>query len=89
MRIKSGIILNTVGEDTVAVPVGKAAESFHGLIRLNDTGAEIWRALEEDTSTEAIVERLLAKDSDADREKVENSVKSFIDKLAQAGLLEK
>lgn len=88
MRIKSGMILNTVGEDTVAVPVGKATEDFHGLIRLNETGAEIWKALEEDTSREAIVERLLAKYSEADRNAVARSVDSFLEKLAQAGLLE-
>ncbi|MBQ6928472.1 MAG: PqqD family protein [Oscillospiraceae bacterium] len=88
MKIKSGLILNTVGEDTFAVPVGKAAENFHGLIRLNETGAEIWKALEEDTDKEAIVERLLGKYSNADRSTVARSVDSFLEKLRQAGLLE-
>ena len=46
MKIKDGYILREIAEIPVAVPVNDAARSFNGMIRLNSTGAFLWRLLE-------------------------------------------
>ncbi len=46
----------------MAVPVGEASRQFHGMIRLNETGAFVWNLLtEKDLTEEALVEALLSK----------------------------
>ena len=39
IKIKEGFLLRKVAGDHVVVPVGEAGKVFHGMIRLNDTGA--------------------------------------------------
>ena len=38
MKIKSGLILRSVGGENVVVPVGEMSKKFHGMITLNETG---------------------------------------------------
>ena len=42
IKIKEGFLLRKVAGDHVVVPVGEAGKVFHGMIRLNDTGAFLW-----------------------------------------------
>ena len=39
MRIKSGFVLEKVGEEYLAVAVGERAKEFSGFVRLNGSGA--------------------------------------------------
>lgn len=88
MKVKHGFVMSAVGEDHILVPTGDAAKTFHGLVRLNDTGAEIWKGLEKELSVDEIVNQLMARYTDVDRETVENSVLKAIGKFKDAGLLE-
>ena len=88
MKVKKGIVQSKVGDDFVLVPTGEAAKSFHGVVRLNETGVEIWNALEAELSEEEIVNKLMARYTDVDYETALRSVRSVTDKLKDAGLLE-
>lgn len=87
MKIKDGFVLTEVGDDYIAVPVGEASESFHGIIRLNDTGSFIWRTLSEGLTTEQIIDKLL-EEYDTDRETAERAVNDMVHRLKADGLLE-
>lgn len=56
MKIKDGYILREIAEISVAVPVNDAARSFNGMIRLNSTGAFLWRLLERKMEKEQLAE---------------------------------
>lgn len=88
MKVKKGIVLSKVGDEFVLVPTGEAAKSFHGIVRLNETGAEIWKDLEKELSEEKIVNNLMAHYTDVDHETALRSVRNVVDKLRDAGLLE-
>lgn len=41
MRIKDGFVMRKVAGKYVVVATGEASRSFHGMIKLNDTGRHI------------------------------------------------
>lgn len=59
MKIRNGFLLREVGGEPVVVTVGEAEGRFRGMISLNATGAFIWKCLEEDTSREEILQKML------------------------------
>ena len=88
MRMKDEYVLTELGNEFTAVPIGQAAEAFHGIIRLNETGAFIWRALSEGMSVEQLAEKMLKEYDGLSIEKAEESICSFIEKLRSEGILE-
>ena len=52
MKVKDGFLLRQVAGAWMAVPVGERLAQVRGLISLNETGASIWRLLEEGCRTE-------------------------------------
>ena len=48
MKIKEGFVLHSVGDENVVVAIGKMTKKFRGMIRLNSTGAFIFRQLEKE-----------------------------------------
>lgn len=86
MRIKDGFILEKVGGAYLAVAVGERAEEFKALIKLNSTGAFLWRLISEaDVTVDDLVAALVAS-YDVSREIAERDVMSFIKILSDGGL---
>ncbi|MFR3529426.1 PqqD family protein [Massilistercora timonensis] len=88
MKIKEGFVLRQVADQWMAVPIGSMAEKVHGLIALNETGADIWKILQEDHTEEEVVDILMAS-YESDREEVGQSVKEFISSLQESDILDK
>ena len=86
MKIVPGFVVREVGGKTLAVATGKLAEKFHGMITLAGSGKEIWEALQEETTEEAIVEKLLSV-YDVDQKTAAEDVTRFVGQLRKAGLL--
>ena len=42
MRIKKDFTIQKVGDSYIAVAVGETSKTFHGMVRLNETGAFLW-----------------------------------------------
>ncbi len=62
MKIHKDFTLQKVGGTYMAVPVGEKSREFHGMVRLNETGAFLWRLMaEKDLTEEDLVEALLAE----------------------------
>ncbi len=89
MKIKDGFVLEEVGGAYLAVAVGEMAGSFNGMVRLNGTGAFIWKLLSErDLSRDEIVAEMLSAYVDAKEEEVTAAVTAFEAKLREAGIIE-
>ncbi|MBP5429264.1 MAG: PqqD family protein [Clostridia bacterium] len=86
MRIVPGFVVREVGGKTFAVATGALAKKFHGMITLAGSGKEIWETLQEDTTEDQIVDKLLAV-YDVDRETAARDVSGFVARLREAGLL--
>lgn len=88
MKLKEGIVLHTVNGEHMAIATGKAAKTFSGLVRNNETADFIYNCLLKDTTPEAIATALCAE-YDVSFEKALADVQALLRKLDAAGLLEK
>lgn len=61
MKIKEGFLLRQVGDNHIVVPVGTQMVDFRCIITLNETGAFIWKQLQNPCTQEDIVSALLAE----------------------------
>ena len=87
MKIKKGFLMREVAGENVVIAVGAAAKEFKGMIRLNPTGAFLWKLLEKDTDEAAMVNAMLDA-YDTDKETAENDIRAFIGSIRGAGLLD-
>lgn len=88
MKLKEGIVLHTVNGEYMAIATGKAAASFSGLVRNNETADFIYRCLLKETTPEDIA-KALCGEYDVTFEKALTDVQKILRKLEAAGLLEK
>ncbi len=71
----------------MVVPVGDNSLDFNGVINLNESGAFLWRAMEEDTTAPKMVAALLSE-YDVDEKTAEADVEAFIKKMREAKLID-
>ena len=88
MKIKEGFVLREVMGQSVAVPVGENSKQFHGMIKLNATGAEIWKDLEKGLTKEQIAQRIVDEYESVELEEALFKVEQFLIKLQDAGIAE-
>lgn len=88
MKLKEGIVLHTVNGEHMAIATGKAAETFNGLVRNNETADFIYNCLLKDTTPEDIATALCGE-YDVSFEKALADVQALLQKLDAASLLEK
>ena len=89
MKIKSGFVLEEVGNSYIAVAVGERADSFLGLAKLNKTGAFFWNLMaERDMSVDELVDEAMKVFEGASRDEITSGVLSLTKTLRDGGLLE-
>ena len=86
MRIDKEFVLREIAGDYIAVPTGKTALDFNGLITLNEVGVSIWNLLMEDVTQEEIVQGIL-EEYDVDEKVAREDVQDFLDTLCEKGIL--
>ena len=87
MKIKQGYILREVAGNYIVVAVGEAVKNFNGIINLNETGAFLWKQLQ-DGATEEQLKKDMLEEYDVQEDVAQNDIKAFIDKLNEKGLLD-
>ena len=53
MKIKSGYVIRQVMGNYVVIATGEESRGFHGMVKLNETAANIWSYISEGKSEEA------------------------------------
>ena len=87
MRIDKDFTIQKVGVSYVAVPVGETSKTFHGMIRLNATGAFLWKKLIEADQTEDSLVAAMLEEYDVDEATARNDVQKLISELQAAKIL--
>lgn len=87
MKIKYAFEIVDMGEEKIAVPVGKEAESLHGVIKLNKQGYEIFKQLL-DGRTETEIINALNEKYDDDLQTIKMYYEEFINTLAEIKIVE-
>ncbi|MFR2407169.1 MAG: PqqD family protein [Eubacterium callanderi] len=87
MKIKNGYMLREVAGEAVVVPTGEATLNFQGIISLNETGALLWKELEQGCEKKDLVQALL-DEYEVDAETAEKDVNEFLQRADDAGLID-
>lgn len=87
MKIREDFILRKIADTYVVVPVGQAVVDFSGLINLNETGALLFKTLQQGSSENQLVDVLLQQ-YDVSREIAQKDVQNFISEVKDANILE-
>ena len=83
MQINKDFTIQKVGASYVAGPVGETSKTFHGMVRLNETGAFLWNLMVGEDKTEPeLVDALLAE-YDVSREIAERDVHRVVELLQE------
>ena len=88
MKIKDLFVLQELVDEYMVVPVGDEADRMQGIIRLNETGAFLWKLLSEKNRTEDDLVKAITDEYDTDKETARADVVAFIDTIKQFGCLE-
>ena len=88
MRIKKGFVLEKVGDSYLACATGKLASTFAGFVRMNETGAFLWRELDKEDMSESELSARLVAEYEIDDKLAANDVAAFLKKLSEHGIIE-
>lgn len=86
MKLKENFVLRQVANIWVVLPLGAKTVDFSGMLKLNESGAMLWKVLENHGEREQMVASLTAE-YDVSEEQARTDVDAFLDKLANAGCL--
>lgn len=86
MRIKNGFVLREVAGQNMVIATGEASKDFHGMIKLNNTGKEIWQGMQEGLAETEIAKNLQDK-YEIEAEKAIADTKEFINKMLEMGFV--
>ena len=87
MKIKEGFVVRKVMGNNVVIATGAQSKKFHGMVKLNDTAAEIWGYLSSGMDVETICKTMLEK-YDVDESLLRADVKKTIKTLIDQGFVE-
>ena len=88
MKIKDNYVLQEVAKEYLVVPIAEEADRLQGIIRLNESGAFLWKYLESGTDDSSELEEIISKKYSIERHKAFEDVKCFIEQLRSMGCLE-
>lgn len=88
MKINENYVLQEVADENIIIPVGEAADKLHGIIKLNITGAYLWKLLsQDDLSTEELTEKMITEFS-VDEGTAKEDISMFVKQLSEYGCFE-
>ena len=86
MKVSKNFILREIAGEFMLVPVGTAAAGFNGLITMNEIGQFIFKALREEQTEDALVEKILGE-YEIDQETARRDLEDFLEELRRVGAL--
>ena len=87
MKLQGEFVVRQVLDNAVAIPVGKTALQFNGMLMLHDVSKVIWECLEQSTTLDAIVTAVTGVFTVTDQE-ARTDILEFCEKLRSLQLLE-
>lgn len=87
MKIKDGFMLREIVDTWVVVPLGERVVEFNGIMTLSETGALLWKGIEEGKNADSLVDSIITE-YDIDKETALADTLEFISTIEKNGLLE-
>lgn len=89
MKLKKGIVLGNIDGQDFAIATGKLSSTLQGIINNNESANFIFKLLQKDQTVDSIVDAMMKRYDDADKDVVTADVNEFIEKLNEFGVLDK
>ena len=87
MKLKYSFVVREIGGNPVAVAVGQDNAKFHGMVKMNHSGAFIFGMLQDGVKdAEEIIEAVM-KEYDVSEENAKPLVMDFVEQMRQGDLL--
>ena len=86
MKIKDNFVLRQVADTWCVLPLAEETLNLNGMLTLNDSGAFLWKTLEEGVSKDELAAALMGE-YEVDPQTAEADINDFLDKLRQVGCL--
>lgn len=87
MKIKSGFMLREIAGQWVVIPIGARVVEFNNIMTLSESGAFLWRLLEQEITEEEMIAAML-KEYDADEQRIRQDINKFLADIRAVGLSE-
>lgn len=87
MKRKSDFMMQNVAGENLLVPLGAQVLDLNGLFTLNDTAACVWELLAKEHTLDELA-AAVAERFDISAEIARADVRTFVDEIAEMGLLE-
>ena len=87
MRIKQGFLLKKIADEYAAIPYDETYTELGSMVSLNDTGAFLWKCLEEDCTQEQLI-LALEEEYGIENALAKEAVSVFLARLREQRLLE-
>ncbi len=87
MKLKNGIVTNSIDGESFAIATGEAAKDFNGLVKNNPSAAFIFELLKTEQTEDSIVSAMLEK-YEVDEQTVRADVQELLSLLKSKNLIE-
>lgn len=87
MKISKEFAMREIAGNYIVIPVGEKSMDFNAMITLNETGAFLWKQLEEEKNEQELL-NLMLEEYEIDDKTAEADLEKFVEKLDAAGILE-
>lgn len=87
MIIKDDLMLRNILGDWIVVPMGERLLEFNGMLKINESGAFIWKLLENENNEQEIIAAML-EEYDIDEATATIELNTFMNTLLEANILE-
>lgn len=85
-KLKDGFVVRKIGEQIMAVPVGKQTSEIHGMIALTESAELLWNKLKTGAEESELV-KIITDTYEVDENLAAADVKKFLDGLKEQGAL--
>lgn len=85
-KLKDGFVVRKIGDQIMAVPVGKQTSEIHGMIALTESAELLWNVLKTGAEEKELV-KIITDTYEVDEEVAVADVKKFLEGLKEQGAL--
>lgn len=87
MKIKDGFMLREIAGSWVVVPLGQRVVEYNGLMILSESGALLWKLLENGAEMDELVQAILSE-YEIDEATARADIEEMIGNIRDRGLIE-
>ncbi len=86
MEFKKEVVLRTIADETMLIPVGADTKEYNGIFSLTESAVTAFKAIQSGKEKDEIVDAIL-EEFDIDRPTAERDVDDFLTKLKNYGII--